>query len=453
VWTAVATKPRPKWGKVALRGGKDRSFPFLVAAISLTFMAPARATSLYEALESAYDSSPALMAARAELSRIDEQVPQARAGWRPEATFTGGGGYSDTSSSSSTQTNQTSNSGATAVAQLRVRQPLYRYGVNAGIEQATKMVQAQRARLAATEADVLLQAATAYLNVLHGQAVVDFNTEHQQLMQRSLKTVEHRFALGEVRNSDVAQAKVSFTEAAAQRTRAEADLESAREAFMAAVGDAPESLEMPQLPGNLPATQEEVLVEISRNPNVVAAEYSWEAAQDGVDVSFGQFLPQAYLQGEAQPQSQGIFALVEIPLYRGTTSSQVRAAKDLVRQRGLEAELARRTARQKAVSAWQTLQAAKVNVAAYEAQVKAAAEAVDTVGREEKLGLRTVADVLLAQQQVLDAKVSLITAREDTLTSAFRVLAVMGRLSASDLGLNVQSYDPKQHYREVRGRW
>jgi hypothetical protein len=29
----------------------------------------------------------------------------------------------------------------------------------------------------------------------------------------------------------------------------------------------------------------------------------------------------------------------------------------------------------------------------------------------------------------------------------------MGRLSASDLGLNVQSYDPKQHYREVRGRW
>ncbi len=115
--------------------------------------------------------------------------------------------------------------------------------------------------------------------------------------------------------------------------------------------------------------------------------------------------------------------------------------------------MARRTARQKAVSAWQTLQAAKVNVAAYEAQVKAAAEAVDTVGREEKLGLRTVADVLLAQQQVLDAKVSLITAREDTLTSAFRVLAVMGRLSASDLGLNVQSYDPKQHYREVRGRW
>ena len=57
------------------------------------------------------------------------------------------------------------------------------------------------------------------------------------------------------------------------------------------------------------------------------------------------------------------------------------------------------------------------------------------------------------QQQVLDAKVSLLTAQEDTLTGAFRVLAVIGRLSASDLGLNVPSYDPEQHYREVRGRW
>jgi TolC family type I secretion outer membrane protein len=421
----------------------------LVAA--LAGIEPSRAETLNEALASAYLSNPTLWAAQAELRRADEQVPQALAGWRPQAGLTSGGGLA--ASQGGERTDLSSSNGAVFALDLRVKQPIYNFGTAASVKQAENAVKAQRARLTAVEQDVLAHAATAYADVLRAQNVLKLNAIHEQLMQRDLESVRRRFAAGELRRSDLAQSEAGLAQATAQRSQAEADLASARAVYRVWAGDLPGLLVEPGLPKGLPVTEEEAADQSAANPNVVAADYAVKTASEAVDVSIGQKLPQLFLQGDVRASSQSILGLLSVPLFDGTLDPQVRAAKQLVNQRRLEADAQRRTARQAAIGAWQRSIAAKANIASYKAQVVAAQAAEDSVSREQALGLRTVETMLSTQERLLNAQVSLTGAQRDAFQTAIEVLASIGRLTARDLGLDVPYYDPEQHYNEVRGKW
>ena len=52
---------------------------------------------------------------------------------------------------------------------------------------------------------------------------------------------------------------------------------------------------------------------------------------------------------------------------------------------------------------------------------------------------------------VFGAAVS-ITAQTNLVVARYQVLAAVGRLNAKDLALNVQLYDPTQHYNQVRNK-
>jgi outer membrane protein len=424
----------------------------LALVVALAGIGSSRAQTLNEALASAYVSNPTLQAAQAELRRTDEQVPEALAGWRPEADLTTGGGAA-ASKSESQRALLSASSGAVYALDLRVKQPIYNFETPASIKQAKSAVKAQRARLTAVEQDVLTHAATAYADVLRAQNVLELNKSHEELLQRDLGSVRRRFSGGELRKSDLAESEASLAEATAQHTLAEANLASAREVYRVWVGDLPGVLVEPELPKNLPATEDEVAQQSLENPNVVAADHAVKEASRGVDVSMGQKLPQLYLQGDVGASSQSILGLVSVPLYNGTLDPQVRAAKQLVDQRRLEADAQRRIARQAAIGAWQKFVAAKASITSYRAQVAAARAAEEGVGREEAVGLRTVENMLSAQDRLLNAQVSLTGAQRDAFQMAIEVLASVGRLTARDLDLNVPYYDPKQHYDEVRDKW
>ncbi|MFM2151250.1 MAG: hypothetical protein RLZZ187_3556, partial [Pseudomonadota bacterium] len=73
---------------------------FALAALVMTAAAvvqlrPASAQTLQEALALAYSNNPALQAARAQLRAVDENVPQALAGWRPTVQLGGSVGAVD----------------------------------------------------------------------------------------------------------------------------------------------------------------------------------------------------------------------------------------------------------------------------------------------------------------------------------------------------------------------
>ena len=72
---------------------------------------------------------------------------------------------------------------------------------------------------------------------------------------------------------------------------------------------------------------------------------------------------------------------------------------------------------------------------------------------EEKVGQRTILDVLNSEQQYLNAQVNLVSFQRDLVVASYGVLAYMGRLTAYDIALQAELYDPARYYGEVKDAW
>jgi outer membrane protein TolC len=112
-----------------------------------------------------------------------------------------------------------------------------------------------------------------------------------------------------------------------------------------------------------------------------------------------------------------------------------------------------RAAEQEAITAWQGLQTAVAQSQSFEEQVRAADLALEGVRQEQEVGARTILDVLDAEQESLNAKVSLVSSQTDRVVAQYRLLAAGGALTAANLALGVEFYDPRQHYDQVRDKF
>lgn len=432
---------------------------------SLGMAAPAGAETLIEAMAYAYNSNPTLLAARAALRATDEAVPQALSGWRPTVSVVGEAGYS------SIETKTPTTSGSTDLnpwsVQIQLQQPLYTGGrVSAAVRNAEKSVLAGRASLMNTEQTVLLNVATAYMNVLRDEALLELNRKNVDVLKRQLQAAQDRFRVGEITRTDVAQAEARLANAVSDRIASEGTLETSRATYMAVVGRGPKDLKTPELTINFPpssATASEAAA--LNNPGVVSARYTAEAAAAGIDQIAGELLPTVNLNlaaGRAKNQSvdgyQSTFGeatvSISVPLYQaGSVSSRVREQKHTANQRRIQIHEQRRAAIQSATQAYETWLAAKASIESLQTQIDASEIALEGVEREAQVGARTVLDVLDAEQELLSARVSLVSSERNERVSAFQILQAMGRLTASDLSLPVEVYNPVINYEDVRGAW
>ena len=285
----------------------------------------------------------------------------------------------------------------------------------------------------------MLRTAVAYLDVVRSEALLRFGIDYERALQSSLDATRRQFDLGTVRNSSVAEAQSQYASATAQRIQLEGALATARGNYEAVIGSPPEALTMPPMPSGLPTSLDQVVDEAEANPNFVAADRLEKAAQDGVDFSAGQKLPQFLLQGQVNPQAGVILGVMTMPLYNPILDPQLRAAKGLVGQRRQELEAQRRQSRQSALSAWQDLQSAQGRMGAIEAQVNSARIAAEGTGREYGFGLRTVTDLLLTQAQYFQSQANLLAAQQQMCIAAYQVLAAVGRLTARGMNCLVFS--------------
>jgi TolC family type I secretion outer membrane protein len=433
-----------------------------VISITLILVGGASAQSLTEVLATTYSTNPALMAGRAELNAQNELVPQALSGWRP--TITGTASVGSRWADSRIGTNQ-SNPRSLG---LDLTQPVYRGGRTvASTRQAENLVLAQRARLVSIEENVLLTAATAYMDVVRDMAVLDLNVKNEQVLSRDLSAARDRFEVGEITQTDVAQSEARLAGATAERIAAEGDLATSRARFVEVVGDAPGKLDTPPILATLPGSLNEAIeVAAAANPDVVAADYIERAARDGVDVVFGELLPSVSMR-TAVANAEDTSPLIDsgnqktataeaqttVPLYQaGDVSSRVREAKKRASQRRLEMAQQRRNAAQIATTAWEALSTARAQLASFQAQVRSDEIALEGVREEAQVGSRTVLDVLDAEQELLNARVNLVRAKRDEIVAGFQILQSVGNLTARDLNLPVDYYDYQADYLEVRNK-
>ena len=427
-------------------------------------VARAEVETLQQALVQAYQTNPGLQAQRAALRAVDEGVAEALSGWRPSVNANASAGTRSLDLRGQGTRNLTPRSVG-----VQVTQPVFRgFRTVAGVRAAEAQVKAQRALLQAAEQQLFLNVGTAYLDVLHNQAVLDLQQHNETVLREQLAATRDRFQVGEVTKTDVSQAEARLERATAARIQAEGTLANVRATYASLVGTLPGTLETPTLaiPEGLATVDRVATLAETDAPDVRAAAFTETAGRETVTVTEGNLLPEVNLvgavsrgwdQSSAAPQRQDVVsaeAQLTVPLYRsGADYARTRAAKQTASQFRLELADVRRRARATGIAAWQALMTARAARTSDEAAVKAAELALEGVREESKAGTRTTLDVLNAEQEALDARVALVQARHDEQVGLLLVRSAVGILTAEALALPVTRYDPQAHHDAVRDAW
>jgi outer membrane protein len=333
--------------------------------------------------------------------------------------------------------------------------------------QAESQVDAARETLRVTEQQVLLDAATAYMNLLRDGAVLDLQRRNVEVLTEQLKQTRDRFNVGEVTRTDVAQAESRLAAGRSQLLAAQSQYVTSRATYRRVIGVEPGSLApgtpvdrlSPGVLGKAIAQGE------AQSPSVLAAAYGVDVAELAVKISEGALYPSLSVAGSVLQGSNPAFEVIKstqaslvgqltVPIYQGGAEySAIRQSKETLGQQRLSLDINRDQARATVVQSWGQLDAAKAQIESTTAQVNAAEIALNGVREEARVGQRTTLDVLNAQQELVNARVALVTAQHDRVVASYTLLAAVGALSMQRLGLNVLIYDPMVHYQQVRDAW
>ncbi len=442
----------------------------VVAGLQFTASTSANAESLRQALAAAYKYNPQIDAERARLRATDEGVSQAYAGFRPSLNGTANLEQQDSNVRTSinspfTQGGSLSPRGYAVTAQ----QNLFNgFQTTNQVKEAEANVRAGRETLRDIERRILLQAVTAYMDVVRDQSIVRLQENNLRVLTRTLKATQDRFSVGEVTRTDVAQSRASRAGAVAALDLAKGNLQNSRETYRRVIGHSPSHAQEPPPPTRrLPkSSSAAVQIAMNENPLIIAALYREQAARSAVDRIRGELLPSVDLEASysddfdtsqttSEIETTSITGRVNVPLYAegGAVFSRVRQAKHTHVSRLQEIEQVRTEQRETVVTAFTTLQANRAQLRSNVIEVESNRIALNGVREEEKVGQRTLLDVLDAEQALLNSQVTQTTTRRDIVVAAYTVLANMGRLDSSTLDSVSEVYDPEVHYFDVRRKW
>ncbi|MEL6958699.1 MAG: TolC family outer membrane protein [Pseudomonadota bacterium] len=437
-----------------------RTVAGLLAGVSLSVAVPAQADTLADALVGAYGHSGLIDQNRALLRAADEDVAIAASQlklivtWAANLTRQLGDSRSAQNGSRSVSLAQTS-----ATASITATLQLFDGGADAArVAAQEEVVLATRSALTNIEQQVLLRAASAYFNVLRQQEFVALSQNNLRLLQQEQRAAQDRFDVGEVTRTDVALAQAAVANARSNLATAQANLIKAQAEYTSVVGRQPGRLaglpRLPRVQTNVPQAQS---VAVRNHPDIIQAQRQ-VAAQDLLLRASGlDMLPTISVTGRLSASDQfgstnstdsaSVELGVQGPIYQGGRlyATERKALANAQAARG-NLHNVRHTVQQDVVNAIADLQAAAASLAASERQIRAARVAFEGVREEATLGARTTLDVLDAEQDLLDAETNRISAQADQYIAAYAVLESMGLLTAAQLKLPVQLYDPVEYY-------
>lgn len=466
----------------------------LLLATAVT-VGTAQAQTLTQALSAAYASNPTLQAARAALRGKDETIVQARADlWRPKVSINSGvtrtrlsqaEGLSLTAQACASfqlpicaedLTPQSRDDNASVGVDVLLN--LYKGGQTiAQINFAKAVIAAQRASLANTEQQVMLDVSQAYTEILVDMERRDLFSENERNLGTLKQVVDHFFKAQQATITEVAEVAAEVAQAKTRRLQAVGDLAVARGKYNALVGSYPISIRDWPKPPPLPATLgEATAIALRDNPSILAAQNTllaneaslasakgtvlptvdfvmdWSWARDRVPSSgqadFNSYSSNYLLKSRSTNYMIGI--KLNMPLYEGgALTSQIRQQREAVSQAKSQLEEATRATRQNLEAAWELVDAARSKLQAVAAQLDAARIALTGNERAYRDGHATVRDVLTARQKLNEAEFESIQSRQQLIIASERLVAAMGRYNAKSLELPVALYDPLAHYEKI----
>jgi outer membrane protein len=439
-----------------------------VSAIALALAAStgvAQAMSLREAFEYAYANNPNIMSAFLSVKMAAEDIALRKAGKLPQIdlTISGGGSFA--------ATNGTFTTGHNYRVAMGYQQTLFdNFKTEAQIEQARAFAEVSKYALRNAEQNVLLSVATAYMNVVRDTQLVDMRSENVKFFQAQLDSSNSRLRLGEGTQIEVSQSDTRLAAAVATYRSAIASLQTSQASFERWVGKKPRNLVANyNFNGALPKSIDDAVYSAeSQNPAILTARAAIRASQAGSDAAKAAFGPILNLTGSlcgvgcfnANPDQGGMTGSVglslTIPIYSGgALGASVRKANLDQIQSEVDAMATRDQVKESVISAWSSLQNATAQIQSAQSAVESGQLVVNGTIQERDVGSKTTLDVLNAQAELTTAREALIVASSNRLVASFALLAAAGRLSATDLHLNVAEHVPAaESYQEaVEDTW
>ena len=461
----------------------------LLASVMLVSagLGPVSAETIQGAMAKAYKFNSQLNSARAGVRSDDENVAIAKSGYRPRVFGQGVTRYSsagETATGFSSQSNRvtrgrTSRRAEVGTFGIQLDQMLFDgFQTKNNVRSAEANVRASRENLRNTEQNILLDAATAYMDVIRDRQIASLTEQNLAFLNEQVRAARSRFDVGEGTRTDVAQAEAERANAIAVLNDAKARALRSAAVYRQIVGEDPVKLSPAKaaskaLPKSLDGAQ---AIAAEEHPAITASEHLIDAAGFTVKSAEGQLLPQldasasvnhVYTGADGNVGSNGfpgwsrsnettaqVGATLTIPLYQGgRVAAQVRQEKENLGRARINLDVNRDNVRQGVTSAWTMYNAAREGAQANRTVVEARRLALNGVIEERNVGQRTTLDVLNAQADVIQAQIDLASDEHDIVVNSYAILSTMGRLDAKHLGLNVAVYKPEEHYEAVKDKW
>src|SRR3954470_731601 len=311
-------------------------------------LGPARGEGLPEALARAYQTNPQINAARARQRATDENVPQALAGYRPQIIASLSGGMQAVRNLLPDNTVQSAALKPWTIG-VTVTQTLFNgFKTANSVRVAELQVRSGREALRNSGQGVLLDAVTAYTNVLANQSLVEAQRSNVAFLRETFGITQKRLNAGDVTPTDTAQAEARLNRGLSDVNAAEVNLAVSQATSAQVIGTPPSQWRAADsVDRYAPHTREEAsALAFKEHPAVLAAGFDVDVASTSIHVAESSLLPTITVQGSASHSNESdptlstlktdqasVIAQMNAPIYDGgTAASQTRQAKELASQ-------------------------------------------------------------------------------------------------------------------------
>lgn len=427
---------------------RKRTLLGLAAAVAMACqlgaVSPASAESLADLIPELLQTHNLIKAAESDLVAAGERSSAALGGWYPNLNVKSNVGNENINKPGA----GTDSSMAMRETDLTVTQLLWDFGkVNSTIRSSELGREAARYGLTVAVQDLLLRAATAYINVVRANEIVMFSLESEESIKKQAEIENALVQRGAGLSSDVLNAKQRLSRAQSQRIDNEGKLTQARNAYRAVfqrdvvnLNNMPKpAVPLDALPGSV---DDIVFISLRENPALkkastdaaVTREAASKAKVDG-------FTPTVNLVGEKKYKHDvdGVagdatttVGKVELsfPFNAGFTAvNTLKAANETASAAEKRVGETKDVTEQNARDAWSRFETARLRLDYLRNEVELSSEYLELARKERQLGTRTLNDVLGAETDAITAASNEASAEADLMIAAFAVLASMGRLT------------------------
>jgi adhesin transport system outer membrane protein len=424
----------------------------LMVAAGVLVAQPVWADTLEEALRGLLSSSPKIAAAKRNLQANQAGKKEAFSAYLPTATLSGDTGYEYTDSPTRRDANQDPLNANRGVAELNVTETLWdgnRRSANSEIADLNLAVAKDTVSL--TIQDVLLDAVTAYHEVLREERLIEIAKSDEENVQQQLHLENERVERGSGIAVDVLQAKSRLQLAKERRVAFEGRLRDAISAYKQVFNIAPDIAGLVEpvppmaiLPTSRDAAEQAAIVE---NPAIAVSTKGIDIAKQERVVARSEFFPKLDLVGRAgyendvdgvsgYRQNYSVVVRATWEFFSGFgTQARVSKAAAVYHQRINERDDTQRKVLDEVRTAWEDLATARERVELLQNASNIAEEVYNARQKLRESGKESSLNVLDSLSELKTAQINFINASYDARLAVYRLLRAVGHLRPKDMGL------------------